>query len=599
MKRIKNFFSNLKLRNKFIIAYGVLLIIPLLITGGLFYSWLARVTREQTIGVVHQTIKQAELHIGHIRRQVESLGDMIFWDRDFRKLLQKKNTILYEQVEEFKIILNTLMNMEQNPKVYKVRLFVLDSKIYANNNQNIFPLSTLQGNHYFNIMMNDQNKTGWTDCYTLASYDGRKEKVISYMLVLNDFDNLGEIVGCLCIDVLEKEFSTILNEIKVADNSVALMINAEGKVLSNSQYSSARSGDISNIFSSYLENREDQTEDYHSLNWKGRDYSVINMPVSGYDWEIVYIMPTRESLKNVATSIKITMGIIATCILLVMAIAVIVSNKITRGINILINRMEKVEPTKLSMMENGISEYSKDEIGQLNRHFNLMLERLHNLIMENYEAKIQRREAELKALQAQINPHFLYNVLDSINWMAIRAGVMNISDMVTDLGQFYRIGLSRGREIISIREELEHVKTYLKIQKVRFEETLKVVIDIQEEILDYPIVKSTLQPIVENAIIHGILTKPSQEGTIKIIGEKRDAQILIKIIDDGAGVDFKKVNYILSDPKSHFSKGFGIRNVNERIKLYFGGEYGVEIKREQDKWTVVEILLPAERDIHR
>ena len=191
MKRIKNFFSNLKLRNKFIIAYGVLLIIPLLITGGLFYSWLARVTREQTIGVVHQTIKQAELHIGHIRRQVESLGDMIFWDRDFRKLLQKKNTILYEQVEEFKIILNTLMNMEQNPKVYKVRLFVLDSKIYANNNQNIFPLSTLQGNHYFNIMMNDQNKTGWTDCYTLASYDGRKEKVISYMLVLNDCDNLG------------------------------------------------------------------------------------------------------------------------------------------------------------------------------------------------------------------------------------------------------------------------------------------------------------------------------------------------------------------------------------------------------------------------
>jgi len=205
MQRITSFFSNLRLRNKFIIAYGVLLIIPLIVTGVLFYKWLATVAKEQTIEITYQSIKQAELHITYLKEQVENMGDMIFWNPEFRELLKEKDTIRYEQVEEYQTIINTLKRIEESPKIYKARIYVLDNKIYANNKQNIFPLKYLQGDPYFLMMTNEQNKKGWTDCYEITSNDRRKEKIISYMLVLNDFDNFGQVIGCLCIDILEKE----------------------------------------------------------------------------------------------------------------------------------------------------------------------------------------------------------------------------------------------------------------------------------------------------------------------------------------------------------------------------------------------------------
>jgi len=601
MQRITSFFSNLRLRNKFIIAYGVLLIIPLIVTGVLFYKWLATVAKEQTIEITYQSIKQAELHITYLKEQVENMGDMIFWNPEFRELLKEKDTIRYEQVEEYQTIINTLKRIEESPKIYKARIYVLDNKIYANNKQNIFPLKYLQGDPYFLMMTNEQNKKGWTDCYEITSNDRRKEKIISYMLVLNDFDNFGQVIGCLCIDILEKEIQTILSEIKIGDNGFVLMINSNGNIISTTYPLLKESNDadididIENMLSLYLENRSEELKSYDYFRWNDKSYFVINMPIENSNWEILYIMPTSEIMQNVEAQIKVTMVIIAGCIILAAAIAVVVSNKITKGIKGLINRMEEVRGTGIETVDNNIIEYTKDEIGQLQYHFDRMMEKIRDLVKENYEVQLKRREAELRALQAQINPHFLYNVLDSINWMAIRAGAMNISEMVTDLGHFYRIGLRGGKEVITIREELEHVKTYLKIQKVRFDDTIKVDFDVAEEILNYPIVKFTLQPIVENAIVHGILTKSLQEGIIKITGEKREKQVLIKVIDDGTGIDFKKINSILSGSSTYFSRGFGIRNVNERIKLYFGEQYGVKFYREEGKWTVVEISLPAER----
>lgn len=597
MGRIKKFFSNLKLRNKFIIAYALLLIVPLLLTGVLFYNWIATVTRKQTEEIAFQSLKQAELHIAYIIDQVENLALMVFWDSDLREILKRKGTPLYDQVEEYEAIMNMVMRMEANSKIQRVRLYVLDDKIYAHNNQNIFALSTLQENPYFQ-KMNNENNTGWTESYTFISSSGRQEKVVSYMMMLNDFDNFGQIIGCISIDVLEEEFFTILKEIKIGDNGFALISNSEGDIISKSYVLSNKLDKIVDMFSTRSRSEKIQHSVFNNFNWRETSFSVIDTPVNNSDWEVVYIMPTREIMKNVDTSIKFTMIIIIVCILLAAAIAVIVSNKITLGIHNLIDRMEKLKVIGIKTIEDDIVEYSNDEIVQLQYHYNQMVDRIRNLVVENYEVQLQRREAQLIGLQAQINPHFLYNVLDSINWMAIRAKAMNISDMVTDLGQFYRIGLSGGKEVISIGEELEHVKTYLKIQKVRFGETIEVIFAVSEEVLDYPIVKLVLQPIVENAIIHGILAKPSQKGIIKICSKKSDKGILIQIMDDGIGLNFEKVNYILSDSESKFTKGFGIKNVNERIKLYFGQQYGVEIRREKDQWTVVDIILPDQWDNH-
>ena len=149
---LKKHFTNLKLRNKFLIGYVILLILPLLITGTLFYNWFAKVTIKQTKEISIQSVKQAELNISYIKEQVENLGDMVFWDMEFRELLKQKDTLLYDQVEEYEKIINMITNMEESPKIHRIRLYVLDNKLYARNNQTIFPLSMLEDNKYFQSM---------------------------------------------------------------------------------------------------------------------------------------------------------------------------------------------------------------------------------------------------------------------------------------------------------------------------------------------------------------------------------------------------------------------------------------------------------------
>lgn len=598
---IRDFFANSKLHNKFIIGYITALTIPLLVIGSSFYGWYINTASKQFNQTASQTVKQAELYIAYMRQEIENIGKMVFENMDLRKILKEKGEILYDQVEQYKKIINMIMQIEENPKVYQVRIYVPDDKIYARSSQKIFPLSVLNENPYFRSMVENGFNTAWTDSYMLINDDGRRVKVVSYIVVIIDVDNLDQILGCIFIDILEQEFYTILKETKISDSGCTFIINGEGEIISKS-YSDLF--DAENVFNSVRDYILDYQMDYKikdnlhgNFNSNGTDYYYIYLPVQDSDWGIIHICPAREVTKYIKTSIGFSITLTIICILLAIGISIIISRRITSGIHCLIKKMEELGDLdniqEMDLYTDDIIQYSKDEIGQLQKHFYQMVKKIRQLINENYKVKLQRREAELKALQAQINPHFLYNVLDSINWMAIRAKAINISNMVTYLAQYYRMALSEGRDIITIREELEYVKIYLKIQMIRFGESLYVDFDVPEEILDNAIVKMTLQPLVENAIMHGILAKSPQKGTIRICGERRGQMILIQIIDDGIGVDFDKIRYILSEPNNQFSKGFGIKNVNERIKLYFGQEFGIQIKRENDRWTIVEICLPV------
>ena len=580
INKFTTYFSNLKLRNKFLIAYAGLLLVPLILTMFIFYSWLIPITKVQTEEIAQQTIKQAELHIAQLKQQVENIGDMIFWDKDIRKLLKDKGGNAYSDVEEYNTIINSVMSIEQSVKSIHIRYFVSDNKLYARDNQTIFSLNLLQENQPFQSLLESDSKIGWISCSTnIKSYTDKKN-TLSYMVIINDFDNLNQVLGCIFIDVLEDEFNKILNEIKIGKDGLSFIHDGNGNIISTTN--------------KYRELKEEillaKVESDNQFELNGIQISAIRERITNSDWEIIHMLPSKEIMKNVQTNLKFTYFIIMVCIATAVVIAILFTNKITNRIYTFIRRMEKsVDIVNLPDIKNC---YNKDEIGQMQFHFDQAMNKISVLVKENYQVQLQKREAELKALQAQINPHFLYNVLDSISWMAIRAGSTSISNMVADLGRFYRIGLSQGRGVIRIREELEHVHTYIKIQKTRFEDTIDVEIQVAEDIMDCPIVKLTLQPIVENAIIHGILTKVSQSGVIRIVGERANGMVLIRIIDDGIGLDFAKVKYILSDPNSQFSKGFGIKNVDERIKLYFGAEYGINITRKEERWTVVAISLP-------
>ena len=243
-----------------------------------------------------------------------------------------------------------------------------------------------------------------------------------------------------------------------------------------------------------------------------------------------------------------------------------------------------------------------DEITELGLSFNIMTSKIRELL----DAKVQEQEnlkkAELKALQAQINPHFLYNTLDTIVWMAEGNKSAQVIELVRALSSFFRIALSRGKDWISIQQEIEHVQSYLYIQKIRYRDILDYQIDIDEGILDGTILKLTLQPLAENALYHGIKNKRNG-GKIWIRARRtNNNQVLIEVQDDGVGCTPYKLAKIREgltesiDENAQKGEGFGLANVNKRIKLYYGSEYGLTIESQYQEGTLVTVKIPLQVD---
>ncbi len=234
---------------------------------------------------------------------------------------------------------------------------------------------------------------------------------------------------------------------------------------------------------------------------------------------------------------------------------------------------------------------SADEIGELSRDFNIMIKKINRLMRQNMQDQEQKRKSELKALQAQINPHFLYNTLDSIIWMAEAKKHEEVVEMTSALANLFRLSISKGEQIIPIKKEVEHIKNYLIIQKMRYKDKLDFKIDVNEKIMDYKILKILLQPLVENSIYHGIKNKTGM-SLIQITGEKFEDKILLKVIDDGVGMDKHQIKNIFKKSKTSIEKsGVGVRNVNERIKLYFGNNYGITYESKIGIGTTANIWL--------
>jgi len=249
-----------------------------------------------------------------------------------------------------------------------------------------------------------------------------------------------------------------------------------------------------------------------------------------------------------------------------------------------------------------VSQDNVDEITELGMSFNIMVGRIRELLDEKIQEQENLKKAELKALQAQINPHFLYNTLDTIVWMAESNKPDQVIEIVRVLSSFFRIALSKGKDWIPIRQEIEHVKSYLTIQKIRYRDILDYKIDVDDDILDSTILKLTLQPLAENALYHGIKNKRGG-GTITIRAHRANQnQVLLEVQDDGVGFTPYKLTQIqaaLQDEIGAISGkdgGFGLENVNKRIELYYGKQYGLSVESQYQSGTRVTVTIPMQHE---
>ncbi|MCX7773069.1 MAG: sensor histidine kinase, partial [Clostridia bacterium] len=271
--------------------------------------------------------------------------------------------------------------------------------------------------------------------------------------------------------------------------------------------------------------------------------------------------------------------------------SIFVSAKISQPIKRLERQMKKVEKGEFDIC---IDVSGEDEVKRLSRTFNLMVTRIKDLMRQNIEDQEAKRRSEFAALQAQINPHFLYNTLDSIVWMNENSKYEGVTTMVAALAKLFRISISRGNEMITVSDELEHAKSYLIIQKIRYKDKFEFEIDSEPDVLSHMTPKLILQPIIENAIYHGV-EKIHEKGIIKVSAAIKDDKILFQVTDNGYGIKPEVLAGILDrEPRDTKKSGVGLKNVHERIQLCFGKQYGIKIESCLDEGTTVNIWLPLD-----
>ncbi|MFR8340594.1 MAG: sensor histidine kinase [Eisenbergiella massiliensis] len=231
---------------------------------------------------------------------------------------------------------------------------------------------------------------------------------------------------------------------------------------------------------------------------------------------------------------------------------------------------------------------AQDEVGQLTNAFGAMTRKLNVLVNEVYRSQIIQKEAEFKMLQAQLNPHFLYNTLSFINWSALKAGEKEIAKISRDISSFYRTALNSGRAVTTVEEELLNAKSYISIQLALHSNGFDVEYDIEEECRPCEVICNVLQPLIENALEHGIDKKREGRGRLSITAKVRDESLILAVADNGPGFGRKVDEEVMKKD----SKGYGLKNVNDRIRIYYGEEYGLSIYSEEGQDTRIEIMVP-------
>ncbi|MDC7287952.1 sensor histidine kinase [Blautia schinkii] len=315
---------------------------------------------------------------------------------------------------------------------------------------------------------------------------------------------------------------------------------------------------------------------------------VTNKKNHEFSWTLVNEVPIRDIMKDVYYMTIVIVAIGVLCIVMAVIFILVLSEMITNPIKELTETADKISAGELSCR---CVVDRKDEVGVLSKTFNTMLERIQMLLNQVKEEQKRKRETELALFQVQIKPHFLYNTLDLI-YVCCEMDDGKIGGKIAKaLADYYRTCLSGGEEVVSIGEELRNIENYLFIQKERYSDIINYKISAPEECLKYKLPKMTLQPLVENAIYHGLKEKEGQ-GCVTIRAKEQGDTVILTVEDDGAGMEPRMFDELLQKSDEKEKKHFGLKNVHERIKLYFGESYGLSIDKEKKEGTSIRIVIP-------
>lgn len=421
-------------------------------------------------------------------------------------------------------------------------------------------------------------------------FKGRRPWVVSLCKGSSSYGSNGELLEwTTMVDMNFSVIEQLCKNVSLGKTGYIYIIDNNGRIIYHPQqqliYTGLKNENINDAMD------RDAGSYFDKFQGKKRIMTVKNISYAG--WKMVGISYVDELTENKRNFENYLILILVLGLVFEIGASIFISQKVSQPIKRLEKQMKLVENGDFSIQ---LDVKGEDEVKRLSKSFNLMVLKIKQLMDEIIQEQEDKRRSEFKALQAQINPHFLYNTLDSIIWMNENQKHEGVTTMVAALAQFFRVSISKGNEFIKVSDEIEHARSYLIIQKVRYKDKFDFVIESEPEVLSHKTIKLILQPIIENAIYHGI-NKLQEKGEIIIKVYIDGESIIYSISDNGYGMKTSVLKGILDkEPNNEHSSGVGLKNVNERIKLCYGNEYGIEIISELDIGTTVKLRIPITKD---
>lgn len=590
---IKKKLARLSMQKRMTLYFSVPLLCLQIAAAIAVYPALLSRYKSQLAYSLEQSVSQAVSFVGSYIRNMEYLAQMVENNGDIYGILSGKEFAgkrsLEEQYQDFYTLNRAFASLEFSNSLYRFGLYLPDDIVYVSNNYYIFSNARLSGRDD-HARMAEHFALGRD---YLAFSDEKKDigsTEASHMLTLYHQlrdRNLEKPLGVCSISIDAELIVRIMENANITSNGLVYLVDAagEGAVSSNEA-----------LFS--------QLAAEHSLPLAGEEllwepvrigqtaYYLDRKAIDKTGWQMVSLIPVSEysgQFRRLALSAGVSVVVM---MIMIMAVSYFLSGYYAGKLKKLSMEMQHLQEgdfnVQLPASQQG------DEVEEVYRNFNFMVGEVRRLLREHFQLGKDARVAELRALQAQINPHFLYNTLDLINWISMDYGADDIGKIAWNLARFYRLSLNHGMDLITIGEEAEHVQVYVNIQKFHYDDAVHLEVDVPDELKPLACLNIILQPFVENAILHGIGENPHiHQCNIAIRVERQGTDILFRVKDDGPGMTPQQMEDAVALNLSQIKGGYGVKNINFRVQLCFGKEYGVRYESAPGEGTTAFILLPA------
>lgn len=590
---MKNPLQKLSMHKRMMLYFSVPLILVQILLCFLCYPQVVRHYREKTDYSMEQSVSQAISFTESYLRNMTYLANMVEDNGVIQNTLSAdgfgEERPYMEQWLEYYELNKEFNSYEISNSIYRFCLYVPDEVMYAGNQYYFDGVSRLKERSDY-VDLRYALNTGEDYVAISRERDGVDQQDTSQMVTLYhriaSKKEKEEELGICSISVSAKYFQDIMKNANITSEGLVYLMSENGRMITSSNSSILQKMQKKGILLNYgaelfMEKKKEGQKEYY----------ITRQNVDGASWQMILIIPENEyedQYRFLWLSADLMLGSM-------IAVIVLMSYLLS---GYYVGRLKKLN-VEMTGLESGNLNANlpitteEDEIEEIYHNFNGMVQEVQRLMQEHYQLGKEVKMAEVRALQAQINPHFLYNTLDLINWISMDYGAEEIGTLTWNLARFYRLSLNHGKSLISIGEEVEHVEVYVNIENYHFDNAISLEVDVPEELKSYACLNIILQPFVENAIVHGIAEKPDIESCeIRICARREEQDIVFSVQDDGPGVDVKEMQKETQQDIRTAQHGYGVRNINFRLKLCFGEKYGVTYL-ESEKGTHVEIKIPV------